>query len=228
MLEEGSALVALIRPGTLNAYFEGKSMTQHYIDRKSGKDEVKYFHPALEPILKDTYGVLVYQEQSMMIAREIAGFTEQEADNLRKAMGKKLADLMAKVKISFIEGAEKKGIVTKEEAEQIFEWIEASNRYSFNRCLDPTTTVNTKDEIKMLCELNLGDMILAPNKNGQDHYVEVIDIIHNGEKEVYEIETDSGHSIKCTLDHKFLCSDFITRPLYEILDQGYEIIVYNN
>jgi DNA polymerase III alpha subunit len=108
-------------------------MTQHYIDRKSGKDEVKYFHPALEPILKDTYGIICYQEQNMMIAREIAGFTEQEADNLRKAMGKKLADLMAKVKVSFIEGAERKNIVTKQEAEQIFEWIEASNRYLFNK-----------------------------------------------------------------------------------------------
>jgi DNA polymerase-3 subunit alpha len=132
-IEEISALVSLIRPGTLNAYFEGKSMAQHYVDRKSGKDEVKYLHPALEPILKDTYGVLVYQEQSMLIAREIAGFTEQEADNLRKAMGKKLADLMAKLKVTFLDGCKNKGIVSEAEAAQIFDWIEASNRYSFNK-----------------------------------------------------------------------------------------------
>lgn len=132
-IEEVSALVSLIRPGTLNAYFEGKSMAQHYVDRKSGKDEVKYLHPSLEPILKDTYGVLVYQEQSMLIAKEIAGFTEQEADNLRKAIGKKLADLMAKLKITFLEGCKNKGIVSETEAAQIFDWIEASNRYSFNK-----------------------------------------------------------------------------------------------
>lgn len=131
-LEELAALVSLIRPGTLNAFLDGKSMTQHYVDRKHGLEEVSYLHPSLEAILKNTYGILVYQEQAMLISRSVAGFTEQEADNLRKAIGKKLADLMAKVKIMFLEGCDKVKIVTKEQAEQIFDWIEASNRYSFN------------------------------------------------------------------------------------------------
>lgn len=132
-IEELSALIAIIRPGTLKAYVDGKSMTQHYVDRKHGREEVTYLHPALEDILKTTYGVLVYQEQSMRIAEKIAGFNLQEADVLRKAIGKKKADLMNEVKKSFIAGAERVGIVTKEEAEQIFGWIEKSSRYAFNK-----------------------------------------------------------------------------------------------
>jgi len=132
-IEELSALIAIIRPGTLKAYVDGKSMTQHYVDRKHGREEVTYLHPALEEILKSTYGVLVYQEQSMRIAQKIAGFNLQEADVLRKAIGKKKADLMNEVKKSFIAGAERVGTVSKEEAEQIFGWIEKSSRYAFNK-----------------------------------------------------------------------------------------------
>jgi DNA polymerase III alpha subunit len=132
-IEELSALIAIIRPGTLKAYVDGKSMTQHYVDRKHGREEVVYPHPSLEEILKPTYGVLVYQEQSMRIAQKIAGFNLQEADMLRKAIGKKKADLMNQVKKSFISGAAKVGTVSKEEAELIFSWIEKSSRYAFNK-----------------------------------------------------------------------------------------------
>lgn len=132
-IEELSALIAIIRPGSLKSYYEGKSMTQHYVDRKHGRDEVEYLHPSLEPILGSTYGVLCYQEQSMLIAQKIAGFNLQEADVLRKAIGKKKADLMAQVKKSFVDGAKKVGIVSEDEAEEIFGWIEKSSRYAFNK-----------------------------------------------------------------------------------------------
>lgn len=132
-IEELSALIAIIRPGCLKAYVDGKSMTQHFIDRKHGREEVTYLHESLEEILAPTYGVLVYQEQSMRIAQKVAGFDLQEADELRKAIGKKKADLMAKVKKKFIQGAKKVKIVTAEEAEQIFGWIEKSARYAFNK-----------------------------------------------------------------------------------------------
>jgi DNA polymerase III alpha subunit len=132
-IEELSALIAIIRPGCLKAYVDGKSMTQHFIDRKHGREEVTYLHESLEEILAPTYGVLVYQEQSMRIAQKVAGFDLQEADELRKAIGKKKADLMAKVKKKFIAGAKKTKIVNKEEAEEIFGWIQASSRYAFNK-----------------------------------------------------------------------------------------------
>lgn len=132
-ISELSALISLIRPGCLRAYVDGKSMTQHYCDRKAGKDKVVYQHESLEDILSETYGVLVYQEQSMMIAQKLAGFDLKEADALRKAIGKKKADLMEKVKGQFLEGAEKLGVVSKEIAQEIFGWIEKSNRYAFNK-----------------------------------------------------------------------------------------------
>ena len=132
-LEELAALIALIRPGCLKAISEGKSMTQHYADRKSKKDDVVYLHESLEDILKPTYGVLVYQEQSMRIAQKLAGFDLREADKLRKAIGKKKADLMAKVKEDFLAGCETVGVVDHSTASEIFSWIEKSSRYSFNK-----------------------------------------------------------------------------------------------
>ena len=132
-LEELAALIALIRPGCLKAMSEGKSMTQHYVDRKSKKDKVTYLDESLEEILSPTYGVLVYQEQSMRIAQKIAGFDLQEADILRKAIGKKKAGLMAEVRESFLEGAQFVGLVSNDVAEEIFSWIEKSSRYSFNK-----------------------------------------------------------------------------------------------
>jgi DNA polymerase-3 subunit alpha len=132
-IEELSALIAIIRPGTLKAIQDGKSMTWHYVDRKHGRDPVAYYHPALEPILNKTHGVLVYQEQAMLIAKELAGFDLKGADELRKAIGKKKADVMAKVRIKFIDGCDKKGIVSVSEAQEIFNGIEKSARYSFNK-----------------------------------------------------------------------------------------------
>ena len=101
-IEELSDLIAIIRPGCMEAIVDGKSLTQHYIDRKHGIDPVEYFHGALEPILSSTYGILVYQEQALLIARDIGGFDLQEADILRKAIGKKNVSLMAELRNQFI------------------------------------------------------------------------------------------------------------------------------
>lgn len=135
-IKELAALISLIRPGTLLAQHKsGKNMTEIYCLRKSGSPDfpVEYDHESLEPILKETYGVLVYQEQSMQIAQKLAGFDLKEADALRKAIGKKKADLMEKVKKSFLKGAKEQGIVSSKVAEEIFANIEKSNRYAFNK-----------------------------------------------------------------------------------------------
>lgn len=132
-LEELGALIALIRPGCLKAMVDGKSMTQHYVDRKSGQDVVEYLHDSLTDILRSTKGVLIYQEQSMRIAQDLAGFNLQEADMLRKAIGKKKANLMAQIKNDFLDGCAKVGSVNKKTAAEIFGWIEKSSRYSFNK-----------------------------------------------------------------------------------------------
>ncbi len=132
-LEELSALTSLIRPGGLKAILDGKSMTQHYADRKQGNEEVASIHPAIDEILAPTYGVLTYQEQVMAISQKIAGFNLQEADELRKGIGKKDPALLAKVGEKFLSGCEKTGIVSKEKAEEVWSYIVKGARYLFNK-----------------------------------------------------------------------------------------------
>ncbi len=141
-IEQLSALIAVLRPGTLEAIRDGKSVTNHYIDKKNGQESVDYFHSALEPILDKTYGEMIYQEQAMEIAKSIAGFSLKEADNLRKAIGKKKPEEMAKLRTRFIEGATKNNIVTAKQAEEIFGWVEKGQRYSFNRSHSVSYAIN--------------------------------------------------------------------------------------
>jgi DNA polymerase-3 subunit alpha len=141
-IAELSALIALMRPGVLKAMVnvetededepKQKSMAQLYCDRKNLGEPIEYLHEDLKPILKETQGILLYQEESMKIAQDIAGFNLEEADSLRKSIGKKLPALMAKIKTQFIDGCATKKNVSQEQAEQIFGWIQESQRYSFN------------------------------------------------------------------------------------------------
>lgn len=132
-IEQLAALISVLRPGCLEAIREGKSVSNHYIDKKNGLESVDYYHPILENALKTTFGEMIYQEQAMEISRVVAGFDLREADMLRKAIGKKKPEEMAKLKTKFIEGAAKSSIVSTEQAEEIFSWIEKSQRYSFNK-----------------------------------------------------------------------------------------------
>lgn len=121
------ALVALYRPGPI-----GSGMIDDFVNRKHGKIDESYLHPLLEPILKDTYGVILYQEQVMRIAKDLAGFTLGEADNLRKAMGKKIASILEKNRQQFLDGC-KKNNINEKLAEEIFTLIEYFAGYGFNK-----------------------------------------------------------------------------------------------
>ena len=125
--EEFSAIPALYRPGPLESGF-----MQQFIDRKNGLQKVEYIHESVESVLENTYGVCVYQEQVMQIARDMAGFTLGEADILRSAMGKKDEALLKAQREKFIEGAAKNNIA-KREAEDIFDRLEPFARYAFNK-----------------------------------------------------------------------------------------------
>lgn len=121
-----STIVALYRPGVI-----GAGMLDKYIARATGQEEVEYLTPLLEPILENTYGIIVYQEQAMRIFSDLADFTPTEADHIRAAIGKKKMDKILAEKPKFIAGCEKNG-VSKEISEEIFRQIEASGNYSFN------------------------------------------------------------------------------------------------
>ncbi len=123
--EDIIAMVALYRPGPMR-------LIPDYIKGKHGKTKISYIHPKLEPILKNTYGIAVYQEQVLQIARDIAGFSLGEADILRKAIGKKIRKLLMEQKLKFISGAIKKG-TSKKIAEKIFDFVEPFAEYGFNR-----------------------------------------------------------------------------------------------
>jgi len=125
--EDIVAILALYRPGPLDA-----GMVDHYIDRKHGKEVVKYQHPTLEPILNNTYGIILYQEQIMQIARDMAGYSLAEADMLRRAMGKKKPEEMAKQRQFFLDGA-KKNKIPDAVAVEVFDQMETFARYGFNR-----------------------------------------------------------------------------------------------
>jgi DNA polymerase-3 subunit alpha len=110
----------------------GSGMLDDFVARKHGKVKVKYDHPILEPILKETYGVIVYQEQVMRIAQSMAGYTQGESDSLRKAMGKKIPEIIEKQRGKFVDGSAKNG-VDKKIAERIFDLMVQFGGYGFNK-----------------------------------------------------------------------------------------------
>ncbi len=125
--EDIIALVALFRPGPLQS-----GMVDDFIDRKHGRARVEYLHPALSEILRPTYGVILYQEQVMQIAQELAGYTLGGADLLRRAMGKKKHEEMARQRGSFLDGARSRG-VDEDVATHIFDLMEKFAGYGFNK-----------------------------------------------------------------------------------------------
>ncbi len=121
------ALVALYRPGPLDS-----GMADTYVERKHGREKVEYLFPELEPILKETYGVILYQEQVMKIAGVLANYSMADADGLRKAMGKKIKAMMAEHRALFLKGA-KENHLSEKKAEQLFDLMEKFGGYGFNK-----------------------------------------------------------------------------------------------
>jgi len=124
-IEDLIAMNALYRPGPMENIDD-------FIDRKQGVKKIEYPHPLLEPVLAETYGIIVYQEQVMQIASRMAGFTLGEADILRRAMGKKKIELMREQRVKFLEGAEKNGI-PKKTAQEVFDLMNKFAGYGFNK-----------------------------------------------------------------------------------------------
>lgn len=127
VFEDLGALVALFRPGPLQA-----GMVEDFVERKHGRKEITYPHPSLVPVLKDTYGTIVYQEQIMQVFQVLADYSLGQADMVRRMMGKKKLDEMAQQKGKFVEGAARHGMSAKD-ATTLFEQIEKFAEYCFNR-----------------------------------------------------------------------------------------------
>jgi len=238
-----AALAAILRPGIIGGILNDKSLTQHYCDNKNKKQEPILLHPALDKILSDTYQVLIFQEQILLIAKEMAGFTGVEADTLRRGIGHKDPKVVYEMENKFIDGCIRVGIINEQDAKMIFEIIKKSAKYSFNashayaygtigywtaysKCLSEDTIVETKDGNKKIKNILINEYVKAPSENG-DEFVLVTDKINQGIQEMYEITLESGKKIECTMNHKFLCEDGIIRELKEIIECDHKIQTQN-
>lgn len=215
-LAEVSDLMALARPGAL-------SYIDDYADFKTGVRGFTPVNEELDKILASTKGVALYQEQMMAIGHKVFGLTLEEAEILRRIVGKKKVEEMPKWKEKIYEAAERLGL-SKEIADLYWKILDDSKAYSFNKCLAPETIIETPEGFKTLNSLSVGDKVLSYDLNSEtDVFSEVLDVIE-GEAEVYEVEMEDGIKIICSLDHKFLCEDGEMRPLRRILEKGLGIV----
>lgn len=169
--EDLISILALYRPGPM-----GSGMLDDFIQRKRGEVAVKYFHPKLEPILKSTYGIIVYQEQVMQIPVALAGFTFVQADHLRRAMSKKIQSVMEKMRIDFVDGCVKHSDMTEARANELFDLIDYFSGYGFNRSHSAayamityrTAYLKANYPVEFMCAL------LNSEKNNTDKIVEYV------------------------------------------------------
>ncbi|MFH0839481.1 MAG: DNA polymerase III subunit alpha [Candidatus Omnitrophota bacterium] len=205
--EDLISILALFRPGPM-----GSGMLDDFIERKHGKIEIKYDHPSLEPILKDTYGIIVFQEQVMRIASTLAGFTLAQADSLRRAMSKKTPEIMTETRKHFLDGCVKKGINART-ADKIFNLIEYFAGYGFNKCVAGSTKLTdaVTGSIITAEELYRTKRLLKTFSCDEKHFKiipqKVRDVVCNGPKKVYRLKTYSGKEIIATNNHPFLTAE---------------------
>jgi DNA polymerase-3 subunit alpha len=201
VFEDLVAMNALYRPGPMENI-------PYFIDCKHGRQIAKYDHPRLEPILKGTYGVFVYQEQVMAAAHELAGFSMAQADELRRAMGKKNVEEMDKKRVQFLEGCLKAHKIPAKTAEKIFSTMHKFAGYGFNKCLAASTVVSDAEtgERTTVGELFANRREFRVHALGADWKLgarDVTDVVWNGVKPVFELRTELGHRIVATGNHPF-------------------------
>lgn len=225
-LNDVSAITSLLRPGPRNMGMD----KQYAINKKNSK--YKRYPELIQQHLNDTYSILCYQEQIMLISQTFAGFTPVESNQLRSVLAKKKVDKVIYFKEKFINGAlskQEEHQMPREEIEKIWELMESFAEYGFNKCIDKNTLVETMNgDFCKIIDLKIGTWIKAPCDKNNYKFVEVLDVISNGKKDCYEITTKSGKKITCTLDHKVLCEDGKVRQLEEIIKKGYKITTIEN
>ena len=197
--EDLVALVALYRPGAMD-------QIPTYARGKRNPDQISYADDRLRPITESTKGVILYQEQAMQIAKQLGGFSGPKADDLRKAIGKKNREAMAKLKPEFFEGCKASG-VAYDVIESLWATNERSADYSFNKCASGDTRVVLSDgkRIRLSEAYKLQPAeLMSMWADGEIRPNMVQRIVKTGRKPVYRVRTESGRQIKATLEHRLL------------------------
>ncbi|MBM4465095.1 MAG: DNA polymerase III subunit alpha [Chloroflexi bacterium] len=201
--EDIVAVLALYRPGPMQ-------FIPNYIARKHGREGVAYIHPKLEPILKDTYAIIVYQEQLIRTMTDLAGYSAADADLMRRAVGKKKEKELRKHRKTFIEGAVKYGGIEADEAREIFDAIEYFSNYGFNKCLpgdveilDAASGRLFKIEDLYVGAAEIDEVVTCDTSTLKLRAGKVTAIADNGVKPVFQLTTALGRQIEATPNHPF-------------------------
>lgn len=230
-IQEIAAIIALIRPGSLNSKMsDGKSVTEHYEMRHLGQEESTPIIKEVGDLLKNTHDLMIFQEQTLIIAKELAGFDGSMAMKLQKGISKKKAEIINELRPKFVEGCVKNGIAEKD-AIYLYDIIEASNRYSFNLCQNGSQrilrfpTVNAPYTIEEMYNIRndiryaekTGHSVLRRKWKSMDSYGYgfslcedgrirkniIKNIYYSGEQEVFDVILENGAKISVTANHKF-------------------------
>ena len=220
-LEDISSVLALYRPGPLDA-----GLIPKFINRKHGREKIDYPHPILEPILNETYGIMVYQEQIMKIAQDMGGYSLGQADLLRRAMGKKKKSEMEKHQELFVQGAEKNDVKAKV-ATDLWEKMVQFAEY----CLSADTPILTVEygaiAIGEIVQKQLACTVYSVDENGFVYTQAIAQWHDRGTQALVEYQLDDGTTLRATPDHKFMTTDGTMQPIDTIFEQGLDLLKVN-